>query len=78
MGKRKSSKDSYYESAWAELDFLDSRWGQVLSDIPKVVEEGVPDYTKYGLTEEITRTTVRRCINLTRNGELEVQVLRTS
>lgn len=55
MGKRKSSKDSYYESAWAELDFLDSRWGQVLSDIPKVVEEGVPDYTKYGLTEEIIR-----------------------
>ena len=51
MGKRKS----YYESAWAELDFYDSYWGRVYYNIPKVVEEGVPDYTKYGLTEEIIR-----------------------
>ncbi len=31
MGKRKSSKDSYYESIRDEMDFYDSYWGRYIT-----------------------------------------------
>lgn len=63
MGKRKSSKDPYYESVRDEMDFYDSYWGQVYYNIP-LVEEGVPDYTKYGLTKEIIQDYCRKMYEL--------------